>query len=340
MKKILFWCIALFIIFLVCFVIYNGMTKENKNQENNKTQNQEVVSSGEFLNNEDEKENSTEKVEALYTEESYPRIDGSTATIPLSEAFKAEFLGKDRKEVSVKHNTTHYAYENLINGNADLILVTEPSDEEIEMAKQKGVELEVIPVVNEAFVFYTNVENPVKSLTVEQVQKIYTGEITNWKQVGGEDLVIKAYQREPNSGSQTGMEKLVMKGLKLMEAPKEDIVEGMAAIIGLVSDYENGKSSLGYSYYYYATKMYDVIDSQNEGKFDSNAVDRIQLLAINGVKPNNETIKNGAYPFRTNYYIVINKAETVNSPVRKLVEAMLSERGQKAAEAVGYVGIK
>lgn len=270
--------------------------------------------------------------EALYTEEDFPIVDGSTATIPLSEAFKAEFLAKDLNDVEVNHATTHYAYENLINGKADLILVTYPSAEEFKMAEDKGVALEIIPVVNEAFVFYTNIQNPVKSLTVEQIQKIYTGEIQNWKDVGGEDSLIKAYQREVNSGSQTGMLKLVMNGLKLQEALKEDIIEDMASIIGLVSDFDNGKNAIGYSYYYYATTMYDTIDKE--------IADRIDLLAVNGIEPTNETIKDASYPFRTNYYIVINSAEPEDGPVRKLVNAMLSERGQKAAEAVGYVGIK
>ena len=123
-----------------------------------------------------------------------------------------------------------------------------------------------------------------------------------------------------------------MKGLKLAEAPTEDIIEDMASIIGLVSDYTNGLNTIGYSYYYYATTMYDTIDKE--------VADRIFLLGINGVEPNNTTIKNGTYPIRTNYYIVINKDEPEDGAVRKLVNAMLSERGQKAAEAVGYVGIK
>lgn len=270
--------------------------------------------------------------EPIFTEENFPIVDGSTATIPLSEAFKAEFLGKNLNEVEVNHATTHYAYENLINGKADLILVTYPSEEEFKMAEDKGIELEIEPVVNEAFVFYTNIQNPVKSLTLEQIQKIYTGEITNWFEVGGEDGQIKAYQREVNSGSQTGMLKLVMNGLEMMKAQTEDIIGDMASIIGLVSDYDNGKDAIGYSYYYYATTMYDTIDKE--------IADRIDLLAVNGVEPTNETIKDGTYPIRTNYYIVINAAEPEDGQVRKLFNAMLSERGQKAAEAVGYVGVK
>ena len=136
----------------------------------------------------------------------------------------------------------------------DLLVVTEPSEEELKLAEEKDVELEVIPVVKEGFVFYVNSQNPVKSLTLEQVQDIYTGKITNWKEVGGKDSKIKAYQRPENSGSQTGMYSLVMKNKEIMEAPKEDLIETMFEIVNLVSNYDNGEASIGYSYYYYADR--------------------------------------------------------------------------------------
>ena len=98
---------------------------------------------------------------------------------------------------------------------ADLILVVEPSEDEINYAKEKNVELQYDKVVNEGFVFFVNAKNPVDSLTLEQIQKIYSGEITNWSEVGGNDEKILAYQRPENSGSQTGMLSLVMKGIKM-----------------------------------------------------------------------------------------------------------------------------
>ena len=66
------------------------------------------------------------------------------------------------------------------------------------------------------FVFYVNSSNPVSSLTTEQIQKIYTGEITNWNELGGNNEKIVPLQRPVNSGSQTGMLSLVMKGKQLM----------------------------------------------------------------------------------------------------------------------------
>ena len=213
-----------------------------------------------------------------------------------------------------------------------MIVVTEPSEDELKYAEEHNVELEVIPVVREGFVFYVNAENPVKSLTLEQIQDIYSGKITNWSEVGGNDEEIRAFQRPENSGSQTGMLSLVMKDKELMEPLKEDLIETMSAIINLVSDYDNGVNSIGYSYYYYATTMFETIDST--------VSDRIRLLAIDGVEPNNKTIKDEKYPLETAYYIVIRKDESKDSNTRKLVDAMLSDRGQAIAEEAGYVGVK
>ena len=186
--------------------------------------------------------------------------------------------------------------------------------------------------MNEGFLFFVNENNPVKSLTTEQIRKIYSGKIKNWKELGGNDNEIIPYQRELNSGSQSGMLKLVMKDTPIMEARKENIIEGMQAIVNLVSDYDNGENSIGYSYYYYATTMYDDIDSS--------VTDRIRFVAVDGVEPSAKTIQDGTYPIRTAYYIVINKAEKENSDVRKLVNTMLSDWGQDVAEEAGYVSIK
>lgn len=279
------------------------------------------------LKNQNEPEQVEEKIstEPLYTDKNYPKVDGSTATAPLAEAFEANFKGKKIDEVNVEHSKTHKAYEKLINKELDLILVTSPSEDEEKLAEKSNVELEVTKVVNEGFVFFLNKNNPVDSLTVEQIQKIYSGEITNWKEVGGNDEEIIAYQRPKNSGSQTGMLDLVMKDKKIKDAPKEDIAMSMSDIIDAVSNYDNKESAIGYSYYYYANTMY--------------LSDEIKLLKVNGVEPNNDTIKNGEYPILTAYYIV-NRKNDISSEAESLKENMLSTRGQKVAEEAGYVPCK
>jgi phosphate transport system substrate-binding protein len=284
------------------------------------------------------KQNNTEVAEVvilnepLYTLENYPKVDASTATQPLTTAFIKNFTATENLDgYELNYTKTHQAYEKLINDEVDLIVVTEPSEEELNLAKEAGVELEVIPVVKEGFVFYVNANNNVENLTLEQIQKIYTGEITNWKEVGGEDEKIVAYQRPTNSGSQTGMLSLVMKNLEMMDAPKEYIASSMEEIVNLVSSYDNGRDAIGYSYYYYATTMFATIDST--------VASNIRLLGVNGIKPNNQTIQDSTYPLTTQYYIVINKADDENSASRILANQMLSSRGQKVAEEAGYVPV-
>ena len=261
--------------------------------------------------------------EPIFTLQNYPRIDGSTATLPLAQAFKAGFTGKNIEATEVTHSKTHNAYVNLINGDTDLILVTYPSEDEQKLAQEKNVELEIVPIVKEAFVFFVNKENQIDNLSLEQIKQIYSGKITNWKEVGGPDAKITAYQRPANSGSQSGMLELVMKNTKIMEAPKENIASGMADIIDVISDYNNKDTAIGYSYYYYATKMY--------------TSDTIKLLSIDGVKPTYDNIKDGLYNIQTAYYAVIRKSEAEDSPARKLLNAMKSSNGQNIAKEAGYV---
>ena len=270
------------------------------------------------------KENKTDEI--LFTKETLPRVDASLATQPLMDAFVLDFTGKTTEEMGVEYSNTDPAYTKLINNEADLIVVTEPSEDELKRASDANVELEVTKVVNEGFVFFVNKNNKVDSLTFEEIRKIYSGEITNWKEVGGDDAEIIAYQRPENSGSQTGLYSLVMKELPVKaRTPKEEVNLSMAGIIEYVSDYENGLDAIGYSYYYYANEMYYSED--------------LKYLGINGIKPTYDTIKDESYPILTAYYIVTRKGET-NENVLKLKETMLSKRGQEVATKAGYVPCK
>ena len=249
------------------------------------------------------------------------RVDASLATQPLMDAYVDGL-----KEYNLKkdYTNTDPAYTKLIKGETDLIIVTEPSSDELNRASDSGVELEVTPVVNEGFVFYTNVKNPVNELSLTEIQDIYMDKITNWQEVGGDNAKIIAYQRPENSGSQTGMLSLVMKDKKIKEPKKEEYIESMAGIIDAVANYDNSKDSLGYSYYYYATTMYG-----NEN---------IKFLAVDGVSPNHDTIKDESYPLITAYYIVTLKG-TENTAVSKVKKAMLESKGQEIARNAGYIEI-
>lgn len=249
------------------------------------------------------------------------RVDASLATQPLMDAYVEGLKDYNLKK---DYTNTDPAYTKLINGETDLIIVTEPSSDELKRASDAGVELEVTPVVNEGFVFFTNVNNLVNGLSLKEIQDIYTDKITNWNQVGGDNAKIIAYQRPENSGSQTGMLSLVMKDKKIKEPKREEYIESMAGIIDAVANYDNSKDSVGYSYYYYATTMYG-----NEN---------IKFLAVDGVSPNHDTIKDESYPLITAYYIVTLKG-TKNMAVSKVKKAMLESKGQEIARNAGYIEI-
>ena len=249
------------------------------------------------------------------------RVDASLATQPLMDAYVDNLTNFNLKK---DYTNTDPAYTKLINGETDLIIVTEPSSDELKRASEAGVELEVTPVVNEGFVFYTNVNNTVDGLKLSEIQDIYTDRITNWKQVGGDDANIIAYQRPENSGSQTGMLSLVMKDKKIKEPKIEEYIVSMAGIIDAVANYDNSKNAIGYSYYYYATTMY--------------GNDKIKFLAVDGVSPNHDTIKDNTYPLITAYYIVTLK-NTENKAANEVKEAMLGSKGQEIARNAGYTEI-
>lgn len=263
-----------------------------------------------------------------FTQEEMPRIDGSTATIPLSEGLAKTLLGMTEEEAGnyIHHNKTDEAYYNLMRGQCDIIFVTPPSEEELAMQEEYGLEWEMIPVVNDAFVFLVHEENPVQSLEVSQLQDIYRGKIVNWKELGGNDQPILAFQRPDNSGSQTLFYRFLLSKEEAQNPPTELVEMTMAGLIERVSAYDSGVNSIGYSVYYYANEMY--------------ANDHSRLLGVNGVVPNDDTIASGQYPFISPYYAIIRSGSPQNSPERRLLQFLLSEEGQRMAADCGYVPLQ
>lgn len=255
-------------------------------------------------------------------------IDGSTATIPITAELFRQYMNINDREIKyyVDHNTTGPAYENLILGNykKNIILVTEPSEDELAMAKEHNVELEVTPIALDGFVFITHKDNPVDSLTVEQIQGIYSGIITNWKALGGNDEEIKAYQREPNSGSQTVMENMVMNGIPMMDSPKISPPTTMGELVEAVADYKNKENSIGYTFYYYLNNLY-----KNED---------IKVLKINGVSPDNENLLNKSYPFSSGYFAVTIKGK--DKKAEEIKDYLISDEGQEIIKLAGYCPIR
>ena len=222
---------------------------------------------------------------------------------------------------------THGAYMNLIEGKTDVIIASRDiSRNEKASAAELGVELETSPLAIDALVFIVNPKNPVKNLTSDQVRKIYTGEITNWKEVGGVDHAITPYIRNADSGSQEKMETLVMNGLTMIDGTY------MYEIIGsqMASPYlqlENDEYGIGYTPFFYCTAM--VRDLM-----------RVDMLSIDGVMPSKESLRADKYPFVSSIYAGIRKTEDHESMAYKLYQFLFTKKGADMIDESGYIAIR
>ncbi|MBE6738611.1 MAG: hypothetical protein E7566_08220 [Ruminococcaceae bacterium] len=256
--------------------------------------------------------------------EQLPIIDGATAAFPVYSAF-VHAVYPDTTVLYdgiFEYNNTVSGYSKLAKKKTDIFIGAQPSQEQIDYAKTCGTTFEYTQIGYEAFVFFVNKDNPIDNLTMEQVKGIYSGEITNWSEVGGKNEKIVPFQRNEGSGSQSMLVRL-MGDTPIIE-PEMTEVNAMGAIIEEVADYKNKSTSIGFSFRFYVEGIIKNPD--------------IKLLSINGVAPTMENIKNNTYPIIVPVYAVTYKSNT-NENVHKLIDWMLSDEGQYIIEESGYVGI-
>jgi phosphate transport system substrate-binding protein len=281
------------------------------------------------------------------TIDNYPKVDGSTSTDPLHRLIACKLLGFNyewMQEIAMNEiwflrtdipesffkehlmlSQTHNAFLNLIDEKADLILsARKMSSDEKAYASNTGVNLIETPIALDAFIFIANNDNPLKSLTTKQIQDIYTGKITNWKDVGGNNNKINPYIRNPNSGSQELMETLVMQGLEIgdwtVDYESEWMVPSMFQVFSTLRYDSNG---LGYTVYYYKEQI--VRDKI------------VKSISVNGVYPDKTTIKNRKYPYVAEVYAVIRSDLDKSSMAYKLYELLLSGAAKSVITESGYI---
>lgn len=280
----------------------------------------------------------TEKSELIIeNEEDMPIMDGAEACYPLYAAFaraaykdidiiekewieKGENIWKNGRIVSFTNSIN--AFDRLIYGekDVDMFFGAKPSTSQLEEAQRVNVELDITPIAKEAFVFFVTEDNPVDNLSSEDIKAIYHGEITNWKDLGGKDEEILAFQRPKNSGSQTMME-YFMGDISLKEPQTYEVVGAMEGVITKVAQFNSEKGAMGYSFRYFVEEL-------NQEK-------NVKLLSVDGISPSIENIENGTYPLVTNVCLITRKDDS-NPYVEKMKEFILSEQGQGIVKKTGY----
>ncbi len=240
----------------------------------------------------------------------------------------ADTTGADLTEAqsAISVSTTAYAWENMGVYDSDLaqlLIVYEAPDYVKDEIAQAGTQLEQKAIGRDALVFIVNEDNPVQSLTQDQLRENYPSRLTNTKDEGGDDTPIVAFQRGEDSGSQTLFQNLLIGDGDLMEAPTELAPASMGGLVDSIASYNNSANAIGFSVYYYIDQMY--------------SQPGLRLLAVEDVTPSNDTIASQEYPLCNDFYAVIRASAAADSPERQVYDWLSTEDGVRCIEKAGYV---
>jgi phosphate transport system substrate-binding protein len=249
-------------------------------------------------------------------------VKGSDTMVILGQRWAETYMAKyPASVVQVTGGGSGVGFAALINGTTDICEASRPiKPKETQSLKARfnvpGVE---IPVARDGLTIYFNEANQVNELTMDQLAKIYLGEITNWKELGGEDARIIVYGRENSSGTYVYFKDIVLKGEDF--APQVQTLPGTAAIVNAVAKDKNG---VGYGGAAYGKGI----------KFCAMKADD----KTPAYKPDLEHVKAGTYPLsRYLFWYLRNKP---SGEIKKFVDFVLSEEGQKVVTDVGYFPVK
>lgn len=266
----------------------------------------------------------------LSTFDYLPKVDGAAALFPMYSSFVNATYPRTIPPLNAENGCFYYtntytSIMNMFEGNRDLVFGVDPENYR-KTLDQRYDDIEIFKeeIGREGFVFFTHKNTSVDSLTIDQLKDIYSGNITNWKDVGGQDMKISLYHRNTTSGSYQGLRHF-LGDIKLAEAESPDYIVGlMSGIIKIVADYINHPGAIGYSYYQYASELM--------------ANDNIKILKVNGIEANRTTIKTNEYPFTSSFYM-FGRVDHVKPTVTSLMNWIKSSEGQELVSKSGYTSI-
>ncbi len=245
-------------------------------------------------------------------------IKGSDTLVRLGQRWAEEYMKiNDGIIIQVSGGGTGTGVAALLNGGTDVCQASrEMKEKEFKMAADRGVEPYRVSMALDGIAVFLHEKNPVDTLTFDQLKAIYTGQITNWSELGGNDKRIILYGRENNSGTYVFFKEHVLD--KEDYSPYTQTLPGTAAVVNAVSKDEN---SLGYGGVAWAKGV----------KFAAVAKDDTSMAIL----PTMETISEGIYPISRELYWYFNGKPT--GEIKELTLWALSEEGQELAKEIEYV---
>ncbi len=243
-------------------------------------------------------------------------VKGSTTVLPIAQATAEAYMkSKPDVNISISGGGSGDGIKALIDKSTDIANSSRDlKPTEIEQAEKNGVKPMVHTVAIDAIVPVVNPKNAVKDLTVDQLAKIYTGEITNWKDVGGSDMAIVAISRDSSSGTFETWGHLVLKGAKV--TPKAQMQASNGAIVQTVS---KNKYAIGYIGLGYLNKS-------------------LKPLSVNGIKASAKTAISKEYPIARPLFMMTNGKP--QGATADYINFVLNKKGQKIVEETGFVPLK
>jgi len=246
------------------------------------------------------------------------KVKGSDTVLPLSQKEAEKYMKKNPDaSITVVGGGSGVGIAALEDGSTDIAMSSRDLKVD-EKLKMKAKNLKTVIIANDALAVIVNPKNKVSKLTREQIEGIYTGTITNWKEVGGDDEKIVAYSRESSSGTYEFFKEHVM--AKKNYSPT---VLNMPATGAIVQSVSQTAGAIGYVGLAYLEKTVKDIAVSYDGKSFVNA--------------SMKAAKDHTYPVSRPLYYIYPAA--LESKVKPFVDYILSPEGQKTVEEVGYVSL-
>jgi phosphate transport system substrate-binding protein len=242
-------------------------------------------------------------------------VAGSTTVLPIAQKAAEVFMDTNKSaDISVRGGGSGVGIASLIDGSCDIADSSRPiKDTELDKAVTNGRHPKANVVAMDGICVIVNPSNPVSALTKQQISSIYTGAISNWKQLGGPDEKIVVVSRDSSSGTFEAFGTLVLDGAKvrsdaLMQASNQAVASTVSDTLGAV-----GYVGLGY------------------------VTSSVKALDVDGVKPGKETVLTGKYPVGRPLFMYTNGAP--KGLAKEFIDFILSSDGQKLVEEEGFVAL-
>ncbi|MBN1694537.1 phosphate ABC transporter substrate-binding protein [candidate division WOR-3 bacterium] len=253
---------------------------------------------------------------ALYAASKSITITGSTTVLPIAQMAAEAFMDIHQDiSVSVRGGGSGVGIAALIDARADIADASRSiKTKEIKLAREKGIDPYANVVARDGIAVVVHPDNPLDSISIEDLKKIYTGEIENWKDLGGPSKSIVVISRDYSSGTFEVFKELVLEGAKVIDGAL--MLASNKAVSTTVSTTPNSIGYIGLGY----------------------LSEDVKALKVDGVKASEETVKKGEYKLARPLFMYTNGEP--KGIIKTFIDFIFSPQGQKIAREVGYVPVK